>query len=89
MSWAAFIAAGVGHWAKRAAAGLGIGVITYVGLEALQTQLATMVTQSIGGLTSDIYAIVAMAGFVDALQIGLSAIGVVVSMHAVQRLGLL
>lgn len=89
MSWAAFIAAGVGPWVKRALAALGIGLISYVGLDALGQQVETAVQGALSGLVADIYQILALGGFFTVVNIWLAAIASVVTMLTVQRFGVL
>ncbi|WP_018229265.1 DUF2523 family protein [Methyloversatilis universalis] len=87
MSLAALIGAGVGMWARHVLVSLGVGVITLVGLTALRDQLDALVRGALGGLTGDLYAIVAMAGFIDLVNIWLSAFAIIVTMMAVKRFG--
>lgn len=89
MSWANFIGAGVGVWARKAAAGLGLGVITYVGFEALRGQIDSAVSSMFSGLAADAYQIIALAGFVDAVGIWLGALSAAVGIMAAGKIGLL
>lgn len=89
MSWATFIAAGVGPWVKRALGALGMGVISYVGFDAIKGQIATAVAGMWGGMAADVYAVVALAGFVDAVGIWLGAITAAVTLLTVRQLGML
>lgn len=89
MSWATFVAAGIGPWAKKAATALGFGVVSYVGFDALQGQIAAAVNAQVSGLGADVYAILALAGFLTLVQIWLSAFSAVVALLTFKRLGLL
>lgn len=89
MSWASFVAAGVGPWAKKAAAALGVGVVSYIGLDALQGQIASAVNSELAGLGADVYSILAIAGFITVIKIWLSAFSAVVGLLTFKRLGLL
>lgn len=89
MSWAAMIGAGVGAWVKKGAAALGFGLITYVGFQALKAQVDSAVASMWLGLHADVYQIVALAGFVDAVGVWLGALATAVSFLAMRRLGVL
>ena len=89
MSWATFVAAGIGPWAKKAASALGVGVISYIGFDALQAQVASAVNAQMSGLGSDVYAILALSGFLTVVQIWLSALSAAVALLTFKRLGVL
>jgi hypothetical protein len=89
MSWAHFIATGIGGWAKKGAAALGVGVITYAGWSAIKGQVATAITNALGAMGGDVYQLLALAGFVDAIGIWLGALTTAVSLLAIKRLGVL
>lgn len=89
MSWASFVATGVGVWAKKGVAALGVGVITYAGWSAIKAQLATAVGNALGSVGGNAYQILALAGFVDAVGIWLGALTTAVSLLAIKRLGVL
>lgn len=89
MSWASFISAGIGVWAKKGVAALGVGVITYAGWEAIKGQVGTAVTNALGGIGGDVYQVLALAGFIDAVGIWLGALTTAVSLLAIKRLGVL
>lgn len=89
MSWAAMIGAGIGAWVKKGAGALGLGLLTYVGFQALKAQVDAAVGSMWGGLHADVYQIVALAGFVDAVGVWLGALGTAVGFLAMRRLGVL
>lgn len=89
MSWATFIAGGVAGWVKRGAGALGVGVVTYTGFAALRDQVVQAVTGALGGLSGDVYQVIALAGFVDAVGVWMGAFGVVVTLLSFKRLGVL
>ncbi|NMG66810.1 DUF2523 domain-containing protein [Azoarcus indigens] len=89
MSWASFISAGVGAWAKKAAGSLGLGLVTYVGFTALKNQFAAAIQGSMGALSGDVYSVLALGGFVDAVGIWLGALTTVVSLLTIKRLGVI
>lgn len=82
-----FIAAGVGSWVKQGAAALGVGAITYTGFAVLRDQVESAVTGALGGMAGDVYSVVALAGFIDAVGIWLGALSVVVVLLSFKRLG--
>jgi hypothetical protein len=89
MSWAAFITAGIGGWVKKGAASLGLGLVSYVGFQAIKSQLDSAMTGMWTGMGADVYSVVALAGFVDAVGIWLGALTTAVSLLSFQRLGVL
>lgn len=89
MSWAAFIGAGVAGWARKALAGVGIGVVSLAGLTVLKDQVDSMVRAALGGLAADAYSVLALAGFIDVVNIWLAALTIVVTLAGGKRLGLL
>lgn len=89
MSWAAMIGAGIGAWVKKGAGALGFGLITYVGFQALKAQVDAGVASMWSGLHADVYHVVALAGFVDAVGVWLGALTTAVSFLAMRRLGVL
>lgn len=89
MSWATFISAGIGPWVKKGASSLGLGLITYAGFQAIKDQLAQAVATMWGGIPSDIYSVIALAGFVDAVGVWMGAITTAVALLSFKRLGVL
>lgn len=89
MSWAAFIGAGVGAWVKKALTAIGVGVISYVGWAAVKDQLSAAIQDALSGLAANVYAVMALAGFVDAIGIWLAAMTTAVTLLTINKLGLL
>ncbi|ANQ85059.1 hypothetical protein dqs_2021 [Azoarcus olearius] len=89
MSWASFISAGVGIWAKKAAVSLGVGFVTFVGFQAVKDQLSNLIQNAWGGLPGDVYAVLALGGFVDGVGIWLGAVTTAISLVTIKRLGVL
>ena len=89
MTWGAFFAAAAGPLAKKVLAAIGIGAITYAGFDAIKSQLASAVATMWGGMPADVYAVVALAGFVDAVGVWMGAITTAVALLSFKRLGML
>jgi len=89
VSWASFVASGISGWAKKGVAALGVGVITYAGWGAINGRIETAITGSLGGLPGDVYQLLALGGFIDAVGIWLGALAAAVSLLAARRLGVL
>lgn len=89
MSWAAWVAGSVGVWAKKVLGALGIGLVSYVGFDALSQQVSAAVQGALSGLAADIYQILALGGMMTVVNIWLAAITAVVTLMAVQRFGVL
>lgn len=88
-SWSALFVALASPVAKRVLLSLGIGFVTMAGLSAVQSQIASAVAAGWSGMPASAYQIVAMAGLINAANVWLSAITVVVSSLAISRLGVL
>lgn len=89
MSWASFISAGVGIWAKKATVALGVGLVTFAGFQGIKAQLANLIQSSWGGLPGDVYQILALGGFVDGVGIWLGAVTTAITLLTIKRLGVL
>lgn len=87
MSWAKLIDAGIGAWARKAAASLGLGLVSYVGFLAIKSQIDQAVANMWGGMVGEVYQVVALAGFVDAVGVWLGALTTAVSLVSFKRLG--
>lgn len=87
MYLATFLAAIAGSLAKQVLAAIGVGVITYVGFSAIQTQISQAIQGQINSLSSSLYQIMAMSGFIDAIGIWLGALTTVASLIALKKLG--
>lgn len=88
-TWAAFVAGGIAGWVKKGVAALGVGAITYTGFAVLRDQVSNAVTASLGGLSGNVYQVVALAGFIDAVGVWLGALSVAVTLLSFKRLGAL
>lgn len=85
-SWGAFLQAITGPIARRAMAALGIGALTMAGLGVVETQIGQSVTDAWSGIGGDVYAVLQLGGWVDAVSIWLSSISTVVAWLALARL---
>lgn len=88
MSWASFIAGGVGRWTKQGAISLGVGVIAYSGWEAVGSAIETAVSNAFGAVGNDVYQILALAGFIDVVGIWLGCFSIALTLMVVRKLGL-
>lgn len=86
MGWGAFLVAISGSVAKRVLAALGIGMVTYVGFTAMKAQVDAAVDDMLTGMPSDIYQLIALGGFVDAMGIWLGALTTVIALMAFSKL---
>lgn len=73
--------------AQRALTGLGIGVVSYVGLDAVFTQLQNSILQNWGAMGAGPLAILSMSGVSEALGITLGALSARLAMIQLSRLG--
>lgn len=90
MAIGAFLTAAIGPLAKRAAAALGFGVVSYVGVDlALGQLLGTARDAWAGSLGADVAAYVAMAGLNTGLSILAGALAGRVALIATKRMMLL
>jgi len=85
--WGAFFAVAAGPIVKKALTALGVGLITFTGLSAVQGAVNTAVGAAWSGLGADVYSVLALAGFVDAVAYWLSAITAAVAVASMSRLG--
>lgn len=87
MSLVSVAFAAVKPFALQALVGVGFGTVTYVGLTAAINAAISAAQGSLNGLTGDVSAILAMAGFFQALGIiagGLTASVALVSLKKLQ-----
>lgn len=84
-----FLAAIVGVLARRVLAALGIGVLAFVGLQALSEQFKSAVRAAFGELGEVTYQILALAGVFDAIGIWFGALTTVLSLVVLKRLAVL
>ena len=73
--------------AKRVLAGLGIGVVTYVGLAAVMTQIQNSVISNWGAINISAMQFLSLAGVPDAIGIVLGAVAARFSMLQLSALG--
>jgi len=86
VSWAGFLAAIAGPLVRRIALALGFGVVSFAGLSVVKAQIDSAVQVAWQGLAADVYAVISMGGFVDAVAYWLAAITTVVAYTAISRL---
>ncbi|MFN5048841.1 DUF2523 family protein [Roseateles sp.] len=90
MTWAAFIMALVGPVVKRVLASLGLGIVTFTGVDlAVSSVLSQAKAAWAGGLVGDAAQLVAMAGGNTALGIIAGGITARVTMIALKRFSIL
>ncbi|MES1983231.1 MAG: DUF2523 domain-containing protein [Pseudomonadota bacterium] len=83
-SFLAMIAAPV---AKRVLTGLGVGVITYAGLDSALGVIQNAVINNLGGMSGDLANFFALAGGNQVIGITLGALAARVTMATLTRLG--
>lgn len=88
-SWGSFLASAAAPLAKRALVGLGVGVISYGAAKAIIDQVSSSIQSSMAGIGADVYALLALAGFVDAVSICLAAVTTAAALALGNRLGML
>ena len=76
-----------GPLARRVLIAIGIGTITYVGIDAALASVVSAIQSQLGGLPSDIIQILAMGGLTSAMSIVLGGIAARVSMMSLSKLG--
>jgi len=70
---------------SRILGALGIGTVTFLGMDALLDSAIAQAQSSLGGLTPDIVALLSMAGFITALSIISGAMVTSLSLIAMKR----
>lgn len=70
---------------SRILGALGIGTVTFLGMDALLDSAIAQAQQSLGGLTPDIVALLSMAGFITALSIMSGAMVTSLTLIAMKR----
>ena len=88
-SWGSFLGAAAGPLAKKVLTSLGVGVISYTAAKAVIDQVTASVTSSMNGIGSDVYQLLALAGFVDAVSIAIAAVTAAAALAFGKRLGML
>lgn len=86
-SWGALFSALAGPLAKRVLIALGLGLITFGGLSALQGQVASAISGAWSGVPAGAYQILALSGCVDAVNVWLAALATVAASMAIKRYG--
>lgn len=87
MAWGAFLVAIAGSVARRVVVSLGLGVITYTGFAYMKSQIDAAVDSALTGIPADVYQIIALGGFVDALGVWLGALTTVAALVAFGKIG--
>ena len=83
--WGTWLLAIAGPVAKRVMVSLGIGVVTYVGMDAALSSALGAARGAWGGMGADVAAFVAMAGVNTACSILAGALTARVALEAVKR----
>lgn len=83
----AFLSASVGSLAKKALLALGLGTVTYAGLQAAFDAAKTQVINSYGLMPANALAIADLAGVGQAIGIMLGAMAARVGMVALSKIG--
>lgn len=84
---AAWLLALVAPIAKRALIALGIGVVSYAGIDAALDAVRVAIASNIGGISGEISSFLAMAGFFTAIGIIFGGVMARVALMAVSKLG--
>lgn len=87
MPFAAFLMGLVGPLARQILVSLGIGLVTFVGMDVAIGAALSAAKSSLGALPSAITAVMAMCGFFTAFSIIAGAIVARVSLVTLQRFG--
>lgn len=74
---------------KKVLVALGFGIVTYTGFVTVKGQFDTMITAALGDIGQDVYQILALAGFVDAIGIWMGGLSSVIGLMTLKRLRLL
>lgn len=88
-SWGSFLASAAGPLVKKALTSIGVGVISYGAAKAVIDQVSASITASMNGVGSDVYQLLALAGFVDAVSIAVAAVTAAAALSFGKRLGVL
>lgn len=84
-----FLSAIIGPLLRKALIFIGIGTITFVGMDAVLSQIITGIQNSLGGLTGDYLAFSVLLGVPEGLSIIAGGFSIRVAMIALKRFGLL
>lgn len=88
MTWASWLLSLAAPVASRVLLSLGIGTVTFVGLQAALNAALSQAKAAAGGLSGDVMALVAMSGGFAAMAIIAGGAVTAVSMIALKRLAL-
>ena len=88
-TWGGFLALAIGPLAKRALSALGVGVVTFTGVNLAVSGLLEGARDSWAGMPADVAAYLAFGGFNTALSIICGGITARVTMIALKRFALL
>lgn len=84
VAWAAALLVGPIIW--KIVASLGIGLVAYVGLDALISQASAAILNNVGQLTGSLYQMAGLLGMMQAINIILSAMAVRASLAVVNKI---
>lgn len=86
LGWGAFLASISAPLVRRVLLALGFGLITFAGLSVVESQISSAMADAWGGVGGDVYAVLALGGWVDAVGIWLSAVATVVAWMSIARI---
>lgn len=87
MGWGTFLVALAGPLARKVLLALGIGWVTYAGLDTLMSAVVASVQSNFGAVSGSWAQVVWLAGFGQAIGIILGALMARVSMMVLSKLG--
>jgi hypothetical protein len=87
MGWGLFWLSIAGTLAKRVMIALGIGFITYTGFTAVRISMESEIDSALGAVWGDVYAVLALGGFIDSIGIWLGTFTTIAALMVVTRLG--
>lgn len=88
MSLGAWILGLVGPWAVKALTYIGVGVVSYAGIAAALSVAEDAVLAHVTGFPAAAYQVLALAGFLQAVNIWLAALALQAVILATPKLGL-
>lgn len=88
MGWGVFLLGLVGTLAKKVLVSLGFGVIVFTGVQALKSSMEAAIDAALGGMASDVYQLVALAGGIDIIGIWLGAITTAMAFTTLKKLSM-
>jgi hypothetical protein len=87
MPLAAFLMGLVGPLARQLLVSIGIGLVTFVGLDTAVSAAFSAAKGALGGLTGSVASVLAMAGFFTALSVIAGGIVARISLLTLKRFG--